>query len=383
MGAGASFISKESFDHSEVRQIVGDGFDESKINEMKDSNGMVPKKKLLQVWMPQPGLGTTVNTNSVAYTRYPDTSYDEFLRYNLKSWCLAFWGHEDFGSKMWGGENTAMSMCKTMFGSWPRGNGLGQLMLEPIIDNKPVEERGVSKEWLEAVWKWNQTHMWWTPQTRVWISCFVKPITAPYQCCLYDLVPIQYRKNPDCFFSHSWDLALHCIFKASEGNWNATSYWIDGFAINQHAYGDAIAKIGSIVKQISNTVVILRGEGPPIENLRCMYRSWCIYEIAHTPEGCLRCAITAQNGDHNEYSKAIRVVDIRNATASYPSDKEVIDQLVLEKFSSFEHANEIVRRSIMKGYYDFFCEGNGFGTPGTAVAMSHGRAFADAHYKYF
>ena len=37
----------------------------------------------------------------------------------------------------------------------------------------------------------------------------------------------------------------------------------------------------------------------------------------------------------------------------------------------------------MKGYYDFFCEGNGFGTPGTAVAMSHGRAFADAHYKYF
>ncbi len=291
-------------------------------------------------------------------------------------------GHtRDYGSKMWGGTDTAFSMCKTMFGSWPRGNGPGQLMLQPIHDEVPVEHRGVKKEWLDAVWAWNATYMWWTPPTRVWIECFVKPITLQFGCSLYDLVPLQYRKSPDCFLSHSWDLALHCIFKAAaSADWHATSYWIDGFAINQHFYGNDIGKIGNIVTSIRNTVVVLRGEGDAIENLRCMYRSWCIYEIVHTPDGCLKCAITAQNGDHNKYAQAIRDIDIFQASATYPEDKEVIDQLVLNRFGDFTAANKLVKKAMLKGYRDFFAHGNGFGEPGSAQAMKAGKRFGESYY---
>lgn len=254
-------------------------------------------------------------------------------------------------------------------------------MMEPIHDETPVEHRGVTKEWLDAVWAWNEKYMWWTPPTRVGIECFVKPITFHFGCSLYDLVPPKYRKKPDCFISHSWDLALHCIFKgASYSDWNASAYWIDGFAINQHNYGSDIGKIGEIVAEISNTVVILRGEGPPTENLRCMYRSWCIYEIVHTPEECLKCSITAQNGDHQEYANAIRSMDIRLADATFHADKEVIDNLVLAKFGDFETANALVQRVMLKGYRDFFAKGHGFGTVGSPEAMKNGKAFGEHHY---
>jgi len=380
MEAGASLVS-HSYSDSQVRNIMGDSFDQVKFDKFRSEDGTLSKKNLMKIWMPHPGIGSTKSTYSVEYSRQPDFGYEEFLRIHLKMWCESFWGDENFGSRMWGGEHTAISMCLTMFGSWPRGHGPGQLLSEPFNDNRPVQERGISKEWLSAVWEWNETYMWWTPQTRVWISCFVKPITAAFGCSLYDFVPLEYRQPPDCFLSHSWDLALHCIFKAAAGDWNATSYWIDGFAINQHAYGDDIGKIGEIVNSISNTVVILRGEGPPSENLRCMYRSWCIYEITHTPDGCLKCAITAQNGNHEEYSEAVRAVDIQQAEATFPEDKEMIDKLVLDRFSDFEVANDIVRKCMLKGYYDFFCAGHGFGTPFTEPAMQAGRAFAESYYR--
>lgn len=386
MGGGIS-LDKINFDQElseeEVQSLFGSHFDKEKFDAYKsESTGKLNPYKLSKIWVPHPGIGKTLDTYEVDYIVNPDDLYDEYLKFSLQLWCKSFWGHPDFGNVMWGGEKTAMLMCKTMFGSWPRGNDAGMLLDKPLYDQMPLEKRGISKEWLTAAWNWISKYMWWTPQTRVWIECFVKPITFETGCSLYDLIPLEYRSPPDCFLSHSWDLAVHCIFKAASTSedWKATSYWIDGFAICQHFYGDDIGKIGQTVQDIGNTVVILRGEGPARENLRCMYRSWCIYEICHTPQEALKCAITAQNGDHEEYSKAIKDVDISQATATFMEDKEKIDQLVIEKFGNFDIPNSLVRKAIATGYIQFFSNGNGFGEVGDPAAMQIGKSFAEHYY---
>jgi hypothetical protein len=369
------------FTEADVKKILGERFNQQQFDSLKSRDGTLIAHLISKMWLPSPGNGTTSDTYKVNYIQHPDKGYDLMLNLQLQLWCEAFWHTKDYGSKVWGGTATAFTMCKTMFGSWPRGSGPGQLMLQPIHDEVPVEHRGVKKEWLDAVWKWNEQYMWWTPPTRVWIECFVKPVTLHYGCALYDLVPVQYRKAPDCYLSHSWDLALSCIFKvAASEDWHATSYWIDGFAINQHRYSSDIGIIGNIVSSIRNTVVILRGEGEAAENLRCMNRSWCIYEMVHTPDGCLKCAITAQNGDHKQYAKAIREIDLFQASAPYPQDKEVIDQLVLNRFGDFSAANKWMQKTILKGYRDFFAHGNGFGEVGSAQAILEGKKFGETYY---
>ena len=392
MGSGASRENALSELEAELKKEVLDAHvlrsldTQNVLDTVVDAEGKIPRWQVLKKWMPHPGVGKTKNCWQAEYTeRKPDYDYDLCLSANYDDWVRGCYTEGSASYNEWSDpekKTHVLMMSKSMFGSWPRGEGPGELLREPILDEVPVDERGIKKEWMAAVWdKWIGKEMYWYPLTRMFVSNFVKPITKPFQCDLYDLVPLNYRAKPECFLSHSWDTPIHCIFKACpEDNRGAQSYWLDLFCINQHCYGDDIGKIGKIVENIKNTTVVLRGEGVPEYNLRCMYRSWCIYEVVHTPNDCLNFFVTAQNGDHAAYGAAIRVVDVRNASALMSADKEDIDKRVVERFGSFEAANKLVRKLMLKGYLDFFSQGHGFGEPGTEDAMDKGRRYALQFY---
>ena len=79
----------------------------------------------------------------------------------------------------------------------PRGGGAGELLELPISSDLPLEGRGVSEEWVSALFVWMTTHCLFRIPTRVFVEAFVQLITAPHRCALYDLIPVAHRCLPD------------------------------------------------------------------------------------------------------------------------------------------------------------------------------------------
>lgn len=143
---------------------------------------------------------------------------------------------------------------------------------------------------------------------------------------------------------------------------------------DQRNPGTDVRAIGDVVRDIGHTVMIVRGQGEPAENLRLLYRSWCVYEIVHTPAGCLDAFITAQNGHHDECVEAINNMNVAQAQAVREEDKREIDRLVLQRFGTFDAANKLLGELIRSEYYKFFAAG--YGHHGNKVS---GEAFG-AHF---
>ena len=79
----------------------------------------------------------------------------------------------------------------------PRGGGAGELLELPISSDLPLEGRGVSEEWVSALFVWMTTHCLFRIPTRVFVEAFVQLITAPHRCALYDFIPVAHRCLPD------------------------------------------------------------------------------------------------------------------------------------------------------------------------------------------
>ena len=62
--------------------------------------------------------------------------------------------------------------CHKFLSAWPRGSGLGELLVDPVVDDTPARDRGVCANWWQAV----VTRAAFVP-TRVFVEAFVKPIT--------------------------------------------------------------------------------------------------------------------------------------------------------------------------------------------------------------
>ena len=134
--------------------------------------------------------------------------------------------------------------------------------------------------------------------------------------------------------------------------------WLDTFAITQHRskrQSQEISLIGKLVRAIGVTVLVIPGTGTPDFAIKPISRSWCVYEIVHTPAGCLvpRAGLHPDIDDisfHQKLAAQIATCDVRGAEAFKLQDKAMIDNLVLEKCGSFESADHIVRVAMLRAF---------------------------------
>ena len=245
------------------------------------------------------------------------------------------------------------------FGTWPRGSKLGELMPEPLSNNTPVAQRGVSVKWLKEASNraMSDSSRGYLAPTRVAVSCVAKVISQHAQCALFDFVPPEYRGKPTTFLSHALDGTLHNVLNACavEASKDEPAYaWIDVFAINQWSTSTEVGQIGQIVEECNNTVLLLPGMGEPARALYPLTRSWCIYEVANTPDKALHVRIpnmTTNEAAHNEIKKFIHKLSLKDASAKYDADKEMIDRLVLQRYGSFDKVDLMIRTIVRDGYY--------------------------------
>ena len=251
---------------------------------------------------------------------------------------------------------TKCEAAKLCLEHWPRGDGAGELLLEPVgHDAAPptaVEERGVSVEWWLAVANRAPFVM-----TRCFVEAFNKPVTRAKSCALWFFVPPQFRVKPACFISHAWDGSLWDIRAPAD----APSLWLDTLAINQHpvaapdgeggaaaAFVD-VARIGAAVETIGRTVIICPGDHPVMP----FGRSWCLYEIASTPDAALEVRIGWGSwglADHERMRASVGALDVTKAETFSADDKAMIDKLVEEKLGPPAAASALVRSKIVTGF---------------------------------
>ena len=242
--------------------------------------------------------------------------------------------------------------CRMFLSAWPRGSGLGELLMKPLVDDTRVSHRGVCEEWWRAV----VARAAFVP-TRIFVEAFVKPLTRAARCALWFFVPPQYRKRPEppngVFISHAWDLSMWDI-RPDRGS----IMWLDTIAIVQHrapvgasalaeeAFPELLELVPTL-KAINNTLLILGGGsmgcGP---SLLPLGRSWCCFELAHTPKDSLRVRIGWAIWSlmaAKRVRDSINAIDIAQAEAFDAADKKMIDKLVLKSFGSFACANTMLR----------------------------------------
>ena len=244
--------------------------------------------------------------------------------------------------------------AEALLSAWPRGAGAGELLAEPIIDETPVGHRGVTPEYWAAV-----TSRAAFATTRVFVECFVKPLTRAHACSLWFFVPPAYRCEPEVFLSHSWDGSIWDLRPPCDVH----GVWIDTVTVNQHprargADEDEVSvvdlypevnEIQSTVVAIGRTRVAVPISGVKGGNLAPFKRSWCVFEMLFTPEKQLDVSMGWNVWDlatHEAILDEIDELDVARAQTTSPDDKRKIDTLVVDHFGSFAEANTIFRKLV-------------------------------------
>ena len=181
-----------------------------------------------------PGLGATI-TNKTVYNplvgdyrpkiecvQDPSAGWDQRLQEHVQSYCSkrhVLWTNDpiqkvealrpDDTERLTAEymRATTTRACRELLAAWPRGDGPGELLHDPLIDTTPPRERGVMEEWWAAVC----SRAPFVP-TRIFVEAFVKPVTKASCCALWFFIPPQFRANPTppngVFISHAWDLGM-------------------------------------------------------------------------------------------------------------------------------------------------------------------------------
>ena len=282
----------------------------------------------------------------------------------------ALYGEMKRKSRRLRAKTDAAELCLS---AWPRGVGPGELLLQPVgyageggvtgpdaTGPVAVEARGITVEWwLAAV---NRAPF---VTTRLFVECFAKPVTRGFGCALWFFVPPKYRGPPTVFLSHAWDGSLWDLRAPP----SSAAVWVDVAAINQvpasssqarptadgeqprsaAAALEDVARIGTAIATIGRTCVVVPGEAP----LLPFGRSWCLYEIAHTPAERLEVRVgwgTWSAEAHREMRARVERLDVTQAVASSPDDKAMIDELVTQRLGSTQQASALLRRTIVSGF---------------------------------
>ena len=260
----------------------------------------------------------------------------------------------------------------------PRGEGLGELLERPPdplpSQTIPVAQRGICTKWFAAFYKrlidagfeeqkGQKTHK--VRKTREFVEQVAAPFAEAFSARLFDLVPDAYRGVPTVFVSHAWDDYFGKLCRAlSHGNDCANDgsfLWMDLFAIAQQqsdAQREDASAIATTVAEIGNTRLVVDLYGPSSakdpRGLTPLARSWCMYEIAHTPSDGLDVIVPEGVAGLTPKQKEAAMkwcreeLSCESAQALRPDDKTHIDELMLQKFKSWKEADDTLRDLVLE-----------------------------------
>ena len=237
---------------------------------------------------------------------------------------------------------TYIEGARELLTAWPRGDGAGEFMHEPIFDDgsgkthTPAELRGVTAEWWSAV----VDRAAFCP-TRAFVVALCRPLTVKYRRALWYWVPPKHRAVPDVFMSHAWDSSLYDIRPPED----ASAPWVDCLAVGQHSLpakaaadgaggggaegelreGDEVEaahgslgdvpRIKNALEDIGRTCMIVPASLRNSE-LGPFARSWCIFEAVMTPPGCLSLHIGWNTWDVAHHRQIAAAIDEVSATCA-------------------------------------------------------------------
>merc|ERR1719320_12741 len=99
----------------------------------------------------------------------------------------------------------------------------------------------------------------------------------------------------------------------------------------------------------------LAGMDSHLEYADSFKRAWCLYEVAHTKEGCLHVLPLVKNGDRIVLPILFwafmmqNVPDIEKMEATFPDDIAMIRKKLLLRFKDVGNANRVCRLALQKG----------------------------------
>jgi hypothetical protein len=301
------------------------------------------------------GIGGNGGSSNNANKNVDEVAIEQFAN----SYCDRVRPKDQFNNEI--KRENIVSDCLHFFRTWPRGEGPGALLPEPIPDTSTkLEDRGVKVLWLMAAWTHLRasTKKMFVP-TRAFADVFVHDLLLKHNAKdLYEFIPLAYRKKADVYICHGWDGWFRQIMFLSEitiKDWPADpAVWIDIFAINLSEKGpntDLIKPIQDVIMNIGKTLVVFPGDGSPDFAVLPIHRSWCLFEIACTPVGKLQTKIGLHGdlGDvafHKAVAEKIDNFSIAHGKSTYDTDKKTIDKLLptLSSQNGNPNVDELVKQ---------------------------------------
>jgi hypothetical protein len=254
-------------------------------------------------------------------------------------------------------------------------------------DDTPISKRGIRLDALEGLFEWADKqrervdrraseHSWayyhlddpddrippptgydHVPQdqtARDFVKHFCLPSTKNSASSMHAILQDEYIGAPTTFISYGWDSVL---INAADGliatlGEAATlrqvvlkgSYvWIDIVCHNQHSIGPVADQMRAVISQCDNVVVPMMS--------RWYERVWCIWEVLCAKLEAKPVQFIWAPKLSRSYKLAYRsyvdgFTSVRDAQATYQSDKEAILTLVESEFGTIEEADDYYR-SIM------------------------------------
>ena len=282
-------------------------------------------------------------------------------------------------------EQTMRDTCRAICKHFPRGSGCGCLLLEPIVDDTPLEQRGVSMQWMRKASLWMRDMKCPIP-TRLFVALFVEPLVDGHHqqqsksqdsipqreevIPLYYFIPPEFRGPPQIFMSHGWDSWLWQLFFLPKNSLlnshNTTHMWVDIFAIVQDPGSvkqkAEVARIGEVVRSIGKTCLVVPGHGSLHFALLPARRSWCCFEIAYTQ--FLLARVGENEGEttrkqdnentrsyHNRLIQEIKDLKCAKATTGSQIEKKTIQDL-LDDMLGLDEADRMIQRALLKSFYE-------------------------------
>ncbi|KAK3285190.1 hypothetical protein CYMTET_7203 [Cymbomonas tetramitiformis] len=226
----------------------------------------------------------------------------------------------------------------------------------------PVEERGVTVEYLRHFTEQHFPDLSLDPTTDDVVEHVIKPATQArkvdycveievefrnaQECTAVDTIvaglPTKWLGKATCFVSHAWKgrwrqlvaaLEDYQYTRTKQGVHTPEYFWLDLFAINQHftAEGDVAEKLRRTVNATGNVCLVFdRWEDPAM-----IKRCWCLYEIMHCIMCNARLVVVMPASErrklrrhittsYHTIQETIRNIDARKAEAKFDTDKAMI-----------------------------------------------------------
>ena len=223
-----------------------------------------------------------------------------------------------------------------------------------------VTERGVTLRFLLQLVDGGEVDGSWTIQQVV--DRYVRPRTAAFKCCLYDVVPAaSCPGQPQYFVSHTWSRKLsdllqllkdHFHVGSSPGSDDAASVvlWLDIVAINQHPYedkgcllNDDVANLAKVVAATERTLFCL--------DAQCVVltRIWCLYEVWQTflAKGAAGLLVLMPTVEEAKLGEVFNTFDTMKAEATQVADRDRILAQIAGSPGGATHVNLQLKRALV------------------------------------